>query len=339
MATYVQVQTAREAYFMRSITFAEFGSPARVLNLLERPSPQPGPGEVRVRMVMSPIHNHDLMIVTGHYGYKPALPAYPGTEAVGVVEALGEGVSHLQVGQRVAGGASATWADSYIADAVRVVPVPDSVDDETACQLVSMPLSAAMLLHGMTLNQGDWIIVNAASGAVGKLVAQFGAEQGINVLSLVRRDSAVADLERFGVGNVVSTESKGWQGRVIAATKGAPIRYGVESIGGRAADELLALLGEGGTLISFGALSGRPMQISPDNLLFKDTTVKAFWLAKLMRTTDAAVIGKLLGEIVTRAASGKLKLPVSARFDLADVAKAAEAATTPGRDGKVVLTA
>src|SRR5690606_2510434 len=117
----------------------------------EMERPKPGPGQVLVRMVLAPIHNHDLMTIAGQYSFKPELPAVPGTEAVGIVEELGEGVTNFQVGQRIAGGARGTWAEYYLADAKRSVPVPDSVDDETACQLVSMPLSARMLLESLNL--------------------------------------------------------------------------------------------------------------------------------------------------------------------------------------------
>ena len=127
---------------MKSVVFDEYGSPGRVLRIEERPIPEPGPGQVRVRMLLSPIHNHDLMIVTGHYGYKPPLPHVPGTEALGIVDKLGEGVGTLKVGQRVTGGASAAWAEYYVASAQSLVPLPDGIDDGTACQLVSMPVSA-----------------------------------------------------------------------------------------------------------------------------------------------------------------------------------------------------
>ena len=198
---------------MRSVVYESFGHPEEVLRVAERLRPEPGPGQVRVRMVLSPIHNHDLMTAAGSYGIRPPLPAVGGTEAVGVVEALGKGVSHLQVGQRVAGGAQATWADYYLAEAARVVPVPDAVSDETACQLIAMPLSAKMILAELGLKPGDWLVQNAGNGAVGRLVAQFGAEQGIHVLSLVRRDAAVEELKALGIDTVISTESSRWAER------------------------------------------------------------------------------------------------------------------------------
>ena len=94
---------------MKAVVFEEFGSPRKVLRIEERPLPEPGPGQVRIKLVLSPLHNHDLMIVTGHYGYKPSLPHVPGTEALGIVDKLGEGVTNLKLGQRVTGGGSATW--------------------------------------------------------------------------------------------------------------------------------------------------------------------------------------------------------------------------------------
>jgi NADPH:quinone reductase-like Zn-dependent oxidoreductase len=322
---------------MRSVIFEKFGPPEQVLTLVERPVPEPGPGQVRVKMILSPIHNHDLMIISGRYGYKPELPAVPGTEAMGVVDALGEGVLNLQLGDRVAGG-NLTWADYYLLDARRAIILPDTISDETGAQLVSMPLSALMLLDDLGAKEGDWIVQNAANGAVARLVARFGKERGINVLGLVRRDEGVAELEKLGIGNVVSTQSQGWRDKVKAITGGAPILRAVDSVSGDATDEIMGLLSEGGTLVSFGAMSERPMVISPENLLFKGTSVRGFWLARMMQTASPELVGRLIGELIGLAASGKLELPVEEVFDISQVAEAVKASAVPGRAGKVMLT-
>ena len=104
---------------MKRAVYSQFGTPETVLKFEEADRPQPGEGQVLVKMVLSPIHNHDLMTIAGQYGFKPPLPAVPGTEAVGIVEALGAGVTNLKVGQRVAGGAEQTWAEFYTANAAR----------------------------------------------------------------------------------------------------------------------------------------------------------------------------------------------------------------------------
>jgi NADPH:quinone reductase-like Zn-dependent oxidoreductase len=205
---------------MKSVVFDEFGSPGKVLRVVEMPLPEPGQGQVRVRMVLSPIHNHDLMIITGHYGYKPELPHVPGTEALGVVDKLGAGVTNLAVGQRVTGGASAAWAEYYLGNAQSLVPLPEGIDDGTACQLISMPLSAFRLLVELDVKAGDWVVQNAANGAVGKMFATLAAEKGVRVLNLVRRDEAIAELAAEGIGEAVSTADADWPARARAQTGG-----------------------------------------------------------------------------------------------------------------------
>ncbi len=320
---------------MKIATYSEFGTPEKVLQTREVDRPQPGPGEVLVKMVLSPVHNHDLMTIAGLYGFKPELPAVPGTEAVGVVEALGDGVTHLKVGQRVAGGGDKTWAEYYLGNAARLVPVPDSVSDETACQLVSMPLSSKMLLDTLEVKSGDWIAINAANGAVGKLLTQYAAEKGVKVLGLVRRDAAVEEMAALGFKDVVATETDGWQDKVKSITGGAPIIRGIESLGGDGAEQLSRILADGAQLISFGAMTGRPLKIPAGELLFRNITVKGFWGAKPPVKPER--IGVLLGELVADAASGKLVLEIEAAYSIDDVAKAAAASGEPGRKGKIAI--
>jgi NADPH:quinone reductase-like Zn-dependent oxidoreductase len=322
---------------MKAVVFGEFGSPRKVLQVVERPLPEPGPGQVRVKMVLSPLHNHDLMIITGHYGFKPDLPHAPGTEALGLVDKLGEGVTNLAVGQRVTGGASAAWAEYYLGNAASLVQVPENVDDATACQLVSMPLSAWRLLGELELEAGDWIVQNAANGAVGKIIAELAAERGVRVLNIVRREAAVAELAAEGIGDAVSTEHDDWQERARAITGGAPIRRALDSVAGRAADELMDLVADEGWLISFGALSGRPVQLNPDNLLFKRATVKGFWAAKPSTFHTPEQIRGALIEFVQKAARGELRLPIAQTFPLDQAAEAAEASNEKGRKGKIAL--
>jgi len=320
---------------MQSAVYSEFGSPEKVLRVEDVERPQPGPGQVLVKMLLSPVHNHDLMTISGQYGFKPKLPSVPGTEAVGVVEALGPDVTHVKVGQRVAGGGEATWADYYLATAARLVSVPDGVSDETACQLVSMPLSAKMLLDTLEVNSGDWIAINAANGAVGKLLTQYAAEKGVKVLGLVRREAAVAEMAALGFSDVVATDGEGWQEKVKAITGGAPIIRGVESLGGDGAAQLTSILADGAQLISFGAMTGRPLKISPSDLLFRGITAKGFWGAKPPVKPER--IGVLLGELIADAASGKLVLDIEAAYPVSEVAAAARASGEPGRKGKIAI--
>lgn len=323
---------------MRTLTHRTFGEPEDVLEVTERSTPEPGPGQVRLRVVLSPIHNHDLWTIRGTYGFKPDLPAASGTEALGVVDALGEGVDTLTVGQRVAtGGTFGAWSEFVVADAAGLIPVPESLDDESAAQLVSMPFSTISLLQFLGAEKGDWIVQNAANGAVGRMLAQLGAARGINVIGLVRRAAGVDELREQGIENVVATDQDDWREQVARLTDGAHVAFGIDSVGGSSAGDVLSLLGEGGTLVAFGAMNSPVMEIRSGDVIFKQATVKGFWGSKVIQTMDAATRGALFGELIQRVTEGTLTLPVAGVFDAADAADAVRASNTAGRVGKVLL--
>lgn len=323
---------------MRTIIHETFGEPEDVLTVQDRPLPEPGAGEVRIRTLLAAIHNHDLWTVRGSYGFKPDLPARAGTEAVGIVDAVGEGVTGLTVGQRVAsGGSFGAWAEYFTTKAAGLIPVPDAIGDGAAAQLVSMPFSAISLLHFLDLQPGDWLAQNAANGAVGRMVAQLGAARGLNVVGLVRRAAGVDELESQGIGNIVATDADGWQDRVKAITGGAPIRAGVESLGGRAAGDLLGLLAESGTLVAFGSMNSPILNLSAGDLIFKQAIVKGFWGAVVSRDMAPELKGELFRELIQRVLAGELTLPVEATYSFDDVTDAVRASLGAGRIGKVLL--
>lgn len=323
---------------MKALIHHAFGDPAEVLAVEEILVPEPGPGEVRVRLTLAAIHNHDLWTVRGIYGYKPALPARAGTEAVGVVDALGDGVEHLQVGQRVAtGGTFGVWAEQFIAKAGALVPVPEGMPDEVAAQLVAMPFSAISLLDSLGLEEGGWLVQNAANGAVGRLVAQLAAARGINVIGLVRRAAGVAELESVGIGRVVATDTEGWQQQVAEITGGAAIMVGVDSVGGAASGEVMSLLAENATLVVFGAMASPTMEIGSGDVIFKQASVRGFWGSKVSGATSAADRSRLMGELLARLADGTITLAVEAIYPLDEISAAAQANVAPGRAGKILL--
>jgi NADPH:quinone reductase-like Zn-dependent oxidoreductase len=320
---------------MRCVTVKRFGDPAQVLELGDIPMPEPGPGQARMRLLHSPIHNHDLSTIRGLYGVKPALPFIPGTEALGIVDALGSDVDQVVVGQRVvAAGVTGAWADRFVAKAAALVPLPASVVDEVACQLVAMPLSACILIEDLQLKPGEWMIQNAAAGAVGKVVNVLARERGIKVINLVRRKESLAGLD---AEYALSTDDPHWGARVAELTAGAPLLRAVDSVGGRAGNDLMNVLGFGGLLVSFGALSGEPLVIDPGNLIFKQASIRGFWAVKRRQEISPADTRRMLGDVIRLAASGRLPLKVDASFDLARAAEAAVASERSGRTGKITI--
>ena len=327
----------RQEPLVRALIHHSFGDPAAELHVEDVTEPTPGPGQVLIRMSKAAIHNHDLLTVSGDYGILPDLPAQGGTEATGVVEALGEGVTNLSVGQRVAGGAFGVWAEKYVASAAGLVPVPDAVDDDTAAQLISMPASALALLNALNVNEGDWIAQNAAGGAVGRLLAQFARSRGVNVVGLVRRNAGVDELAAAGIDNIVSTEDENWRERVTKITGGAPIVAGVDSVGSTATGDMLSIVSDGGRLVLFGGMASWRMDAAIGDVIFRGITIEGFWGAKVMPAMAPEARAALIGEVVQRAVSGEITLPVEDTFTLDRIADAVASHNRTGRVGKVLL--
>lgn len=328
----------KKGTLVRALIHHSFGDPAAVLAVEEIPLPEPGPGEVRVRTLLSPIHNHDVWTIRGTYGFKPELPARAGTEAVGIVDAVGDGVGSVRIGQRVATGSTfGVWAESFNARADAVLAVPDELSDEVAAQLVSMPFSAIALLDYLGVQEGDWVVQNTANGAVGRLLAQLASSRGIRVVGLVRRAAGVDELAAQGIHDVVATDREGWRDRVGLLTGGSPIVAGVDSVGGEASGEVLSLLAENGTLVVFGAMASPVMRIASGDVIFKQAVVKGFWGSRVSAAMPAQKRTALFGELIERIRSGALTLPVEATYGLEDISRAATANSVPGRAGKIML--
>ncbi|MGP5549631.1 zinc-binding dehydrogenase [Psychrobacter namhaensis] len=323
---------------MRSATYNTFGKPTEVLSLGDSPVPEPKADEVRVKTILASIHNHDLLTIRGQYGFKPELPAIGGSEAVGIVDAIGDDVKNVKVGQRVAAASvQATWAEYFVAAEDMVFAVPDDLEDEIAAQLIAMPLSALMVIEFLELKSGQWVIHNAANGAVGTSLAMLAAARGINTINVVRSADAVAELEALGIKNNINSSDEDWKDQVRQIIGDDKISGAIDSVGGKSSNDLLSLLGHGGTLASFGIMSGQPMALDPTNIIFKQVTIKGFWGSKISQEMSVENKQRLIDELIERATNGNLKLPVEATFDLADIKKAVDGKLQSNKNGKVLL--
>jgi len=322
---------------MRAVVYSSFGEPASVLEIGERPTPEPGPGQVRVKMTRAAIHNHDLWTIRGSYGQRPPLPAIGGSEAAGVVEALGDGVTNLKVGQRVAAFGGGTWCESFVTIAAAAVPLPDAITDDSGCQLVAMPLSALVLLDTYAADGADFIVQNAANGAVGKTLAKLAKTRGKNVLNLVRSAAGVKELEAQGIAGAIDTSTSDWRHQVKKAIGSGKVRCAIDSIGGQASGDLCSLLSSGGKLVSFGSMSGEPMKLEPGPFIFKQVVLEGFWLSKQNQPAPEKWAA-LVGELVKAVAKREIELPVAGVFPLDRARDAVTASLGAARGGKVVFS-
>ena len=174
---------------MQAVIFRETGEPQSVLHLAEIPTPPVASGEALVRVLLSPINPSDLHMVRGRYGYQPELPASPGAEGVGIVEALGRAVQGLIVGTRVVFVDTwNTWREQIVCPVDRLVPVPDGLDDAAAATAYTNPLTAwALTRSSHQLQEGDWLLQTAAASSVGKLVLQLAQQYRFKTINVIRR--------------------------------------------------------------------------------------------------------------------------------------------------------
>jgi NADPH:quinone reductase-like Zn-dependent oxidoreductase len=323
---------------MRAVRFATFGDPAEVLTVEDLPTPEPGPGQVLVRMLARPINPSDLFTIRGQYGVLPKLPATPGMEGAGVVAALGPGVAGLPLGQLVAPlGVSGTWQEFVVADAASLLPVPPGLTDRQASMLLVNPTSAWLMLHdALKAQPGEWLVQNAANSAVGRFVIQLARRAGVRTINLVRRRDLADELLAEGADAVVSEDEDVLaRVRAIAGAKGVP--YALDSVAGPSGSRLAQALGPGGTMLVFGAISGQPLTIDPGALLFRGAAVRGWWLTHWFRTASPAQVAGLFGAIVPLVADGTLRAPVAAEHALDDVRAAVAAAQGSQRNGKILL--
>src|SRR3954469_15865705 len=187
---------------MKSIMFDQFGEPAEVLSVREVPMPEPGPGQVRVRMIASPVNPSDLLVVRGRYGVLPTLPASVGFEGVGVVDAVGPGLlGWLVKGKRVAvlNGTGGNWSEYVVIPAKQARPVADDLPDEQVASFFVNPASVlAMVRHVLAVPKGQWLLQSAAGSALGRMVIKLARHDGIRTINVVRRPEAIDELKALG---------------------------------------------------------------------------------------------------------------------------------------------
>jgi NADPH2:quinone reductase len=322
---------------MIALQFDRFGQPVDVVTPSELPVPQPGAGEVRLQLVRSPIHNHDLSTIRGTYGVKPALPAIAGTEMLATVDAVGDGVTNVKPGQRVGAMLSGAWAQYAISPAASLVPIPDAIDDDTGAQMLAMPLSAVVLFEDLQVAAGDWIVQNAANGAVGRIVMRLAQKAGVNIVNLVRRQSSAGELTSYGAEHVVNTDDPQWPQRVRDTVKDGKIVRVIDSVCDAQSLSLNRLLAPQGQHVIFGALASTPLMLDPGALIFGETSVRGFWMTAVMQRATAAQRGAAVGRVFALALAGELPLPVGGVYPLSDAAKALAEAEKPGRPGKILF--
>lgn len=315
---------------MKAIRVHELGGPEKLaFEEIERPVPDGD--EILVRVSAAGINYADTMMRSGNYLTKPDLPFTPGYEAAGVIEEIGEDVTGLQKGQRVlATTSSGGYAEFATAKANSVIPIPDELGFGEATALLVQGLTALGLLN--ETKPGQTILIHAAAGGVGSLLVQLAKHKGLKVIGTASSEQKLQMIAGLGADAAIDYTESVWPEEVLKATGGNGADWIIEMVGGDIVAKNLKILATHGTMIVYGSASGEDFKLSVLGLMFKNHTVKGYWL--MNEPVENRI--KFTRELLEHLGAGRLKIQVT-EFPLERVKEAHEAIESRKTTGKVVL--
>jgi NADPH:quinone reductase len=329
---------------MKAIRFHEHGGP-EVLRYEDVPDPVPGPGQVLLRVLAAGVNYADATRRTGGSSYpRPTpLPFTPGSEIVGIVEKLGDGVTTVERGATLmAWLGQGGYAECAVADVADLLPVPAGIEPAEALSLIIQGLSAALILKGSArLQAGESVLVEGAAGGVGVLAVQlakiYGAGRVIGAASTQAKRDLVVSL---GADAAVDYSQPGWAAEVKAKNGGRPVDVILEMTGGAVFEQSLDCLAPLGRMVAYGNASRQPMNLNVQRLFAQNQTVTGFFLSGFIAAQSrdrGSFAAKLLDELGGYVGDGRLRLQRGGTYRLAQAADAHRAIEGRGTTGKVVL--
>jgi NADPH:quinone reductase-like Zn-dependent oxidoreductase len=272
------------------------------------------------------------MIPRGIYASRPPVPALMGNEGVAHVLAVGAGVTRIAAGDRVAlPVGSRTWRDRLLVDAAGLFPLPKEADPKQLAMLSVNPPTASLLLSEFVpLEAGDWVVQNAANSGVGRWVIAFAKKRGLRTVNVVRRPELIEELKKLGA-DVVVVDGPGLASDVANKTGGAPIKFGLDGVGGEASGRVAATLGPHAVLAVYATMSEKPMVINSLDAIFKPLTLRGFWLG---HSEYASKLTPAMHEAAQMIEAGEVAVRVAGVYPIGEVKKAAAHAA---KGGKVLL--
>ncbi len=297
----------------------------------------PGPGQARVRQTVVGLNYIDVYHRTGLYPVP--MPAVLGTEGAGVVEAVGEGVTHLKAGDRVAyASVIGSYAEARLIAADRLVKLPGNIDDRTAAAMMLQGMTARYLIRDIyKVGPGDTILIHAAAGGVGLIVCQWASALGATVIGTVSSDEKAALAKANGCHHTIVYTREDFQARVLEITGGKKLPVVYDSVGKDTFMKSLDCLQPRGLMVLFGSSSGAvpPFDLSllsqKGSLLVTRPTLATFIATRALLEENSA-------DLFNAVSSGKVKININQTYPLKDTAQAHRDLEARKTTGSTVLT-
>ncbi len=295
------------------------------MQLVDLPVGEPGPGEIRIRHHACGLNYIDVYQRSGVYTLP--MPLSLGMEGAGIVEAVGEGVTHLAVGDRAAYAANppGSYCGVRVMAATQVCRLPDGIDFETGAAMMLKGLTAQYLLKKTLpqagLEPGDFVLFHAAAGGVGLIACQWAKALGLQLIGTAGSDEKCALARSFGAAHAINYRTEDFAARVKELTGGKGVKVVYDSVGKDTFDKSLDCLRPFGLMASFGNASGPVPPFAPGVLGAKGslylTRATLFTHIATRESTQA-----MADDLFAMVTSGQIRIPVEQRYPLADVARA-----------------
>lgn len=327
---------------MRAWQVAELGEPASVLRLVDVAAPEPGPGQLVVRVLATPANFPDVLMCRGEYQVKPELPFVPGVELCGEVVGLGAGVSGFAAGDRVIGGGALPhggFAELALMNAAMTFPAPPSLDDAEASAFYIGYQTGWFGLHRRAgLRAGETLLVHAAAGGVGSAAVQLGKAAGATVIGVVGGPDKARIARELGADLVVDRHEQDFVEVVKAETggRGADVVY--DPVGGDTYRRSTKCIAFEGRILVVGFAGGEIQSAALNHALVKNYSIVGLHWG-LYNDRDPAAVAECHRDLTELAARGAVRPLVSERLPLDEVATGVQRLADGGTVGRVVYDA
>ena len=321
---------------MKSVELTAIGTAEKVIRCIDVPDPgAPGKEEILIDVVACSINPADILLIEGNYASTPQTPCSLGIEGTGIVSAVGSGVISLKVGDKVMSLGRTNWVQRIRDKSESFIRLPAEIDLAQAAMLKVNAATAYLMLRSyVSLTTGDWVIQDAANSGVGINLIRFAQADGIRTVNVVRRAELIEPMKKLGA-DVVIVDGPELAQRVALAQ--LLLWIILDAVGGSTIGRLTDCIGEGGTVVNYGLLSGELCQVNAFNFVFRDIRLVGFWLAKLMREMRFDEIQGMYETLAARIIDGTIHVEIESSYPLENISDAIAHAKREARGGKILL--
>jgi NADPH:quinone reductase len=319
---------------MKAVVFNQVGAPLDVLQLKEVPLPKPQRGQALVRMASASINPGDFLFMQKLYP-PPKWPKFPdqiaGNHGAGIVEEI-NGPSHLTVGTLVAFSYYNTWADYAVVPLEWLIPLPADFALEKAGQLVNI-ISAYDLLKQVEVSKGGWLALTAGNATISVMTAQFARDEGLNVISIVRRVNPQMDLKQLGSTAVLESTTPDLKDRIKELTGGKGLNGFIDHVGGPATAEIMRSMAFGGKVVINGVMSEEGYHLHNLDILMRGLQITSY-VYRYFFNPPTSADQPFLEHMVRNANEPWFKIPLGGSYPLNEFRHAVEDTLNEPQKGK-----